>query len=1101
MSHEFIAKNGLIINNSHPVNNISNKTTGIAYDENSLMTEKSIRLAIEEYVPDLSFATGNGVVSGMTLSVNINDNTKFDISSGIYYEKDNGFFDFDGITGITAINILTSPVSYIAYEHNNGVIQKTSHFTNEERRIYIILGVVVHSNNVSINTTNQLPDVAINLTSQFNDFLDSLKVFNKDGNIISANGNNMFINKSDGCIFKRGVNSPNMNDPHNKKLPPLVAPSTIRYRLSDSTEYPDTNSISLNYESSVGELSALPSNRFTIQRVAIFPSNLIRIQEGQFLYKNLAEAYNAIHLEKYVYENNISRDGLLRCFLIIGGSTSRLDDINNVLFVEADKFGEMPTNGIGGTTNLQGAYINSTPDPEIETNSINGALTIRNGEVLNSAHLIDFKNNSGTTVAYVTAEGHISATDALENTHAINLSQFSSHTGDTSIHFTKTSINLSDISNTAHTHTISNVTNLQTELNNKTNLTDFYSHTGNTNNPHGTTLDNLTDTTFGTLSDNQIITYSAGTWKNTGISTIGNEYYLQKTNNLSDVSNKVDSLLNLGGKPYHGVVRTDISPLPSHLTANTFTLDTGNIPLQYYYNGQLVTVNTQKSVQLLTGEGVYFISLSGTTGNLIASETFPVFSLTSSVLIASVTWNGTNYGLVNDERHRYDRDIQWHSWAHKTIGARYGEGITLTHNSGTGAAATFSTTSGLIYDEDIDFTIKASSVFPTPNTARIFYQTSATGYSFLNATSTVPFHRGVNNRPNYVRADTFATVEMSSANNRYMNFFVYVTTDLHTPVYIFTETVSTTIAGTNGYSSVANARAVPFPNLSIMGLSAEIKAIYRLIVRADGALQPISLTQDDYRLVSSLPMAAGGVPTTAGSVTYAPQTPFTSTNVQSAISETLTLFPLKTNNLSDVSNTQTSINNLTNASGSTNEFVLTKDTATGNAIFKQFPKRHYPYSFSLPEDIGNTSVYFYPWVKGTSSTDNIRSGNAQGLSYQGACNPIQLHDNGKLISASLSLKGAGVASGTVTYPVIYRAELWNVGWTTEGTKITDLNFEITSGVGIYSVGVTNTKVHLSGLNIAVSLGDLLALKFVNGSGNSEVAQMLNAFVTIEIEEN
>lgn len=1100
MSHEFIAKNGLIINNSHPVNNISNKTTGIAYDENSLMTENSIRLAIEEYSPDLSFATGNGVVSGMTLTVNINDNTKFDISSGIYYDKDNGFFDFDAITGITVTNIATYPVSYIAYIHNNSIIQKITPFTNEERRIYIILGVVVHSNNIIINTTNQLPDVAINLTSQFNDFLDSLKAFNKEGNIISANGDNMFINKSDGCIFKRGVNSPNMNDPHNKNLPPLVAPSNIRYRLSDSTEYPDTVTISLNYESSVGELTPLPSNRFTIQRVVIFPSNLIRIQHGQFLYKSLTDAINTLRYENYVYENNISRDGLLRCFLIIGGSTTILTDTDNVLFIEADKFGKMPSGSIGGTTNLQGAYNNSL-EPEIETNSINGALTIRNGEVLNSTHLIDFEDNSGTTVAFVTAEGNISIADGTKDSHAINLSQFSSHTGDTSVHFTKTSINLSDISNTAHTHTIANITNLQTELNNKTNLTDFYSHTGNTNNPHNTTLDNLTDTTFGTLSQNQIITYSAGTWKNTGISTIGNEYYLQKTNNLSDVSNKVESLLNLGGKPYHGVVRTEILPLPTHLTANTFILDSGNISLQYYYNGQYVLVNTQKTVSLNDGDGVYFISLSGITGNLIASKIFPGFSLSSPVLIASVTWNGTGYGLVNNECHGYSRDVQWHSWAHNTIGTRYGEGITLTHNNGTGIASTFSTISGIIYDEDINFTVKASSGFPVPNTARIFYQSNTTGYSFLSTPSTVPFHIGINGRPNYVVSDTFNIVQMNSAVNRYINFFVYVTTDLHTPIYIFTETVTPVIASTNGYKSLGEARSVPFPNLAIMDLSAELKAIYRLIVRADGQLQPIIPTQDDYRLVSSLPMAAGGVPTTAGSVSYTPQSPFISTNVQSAISETLTLFPLKTNNLSDLSNIQTSINNLTNASGSTNEFVLTKDTATGNAIFKQYPKRHYPYSFSLPEDIGNTSVYFYPWVKGTTSTDNIRSGNAQGLSFQGACNPIQLHDNGKIISANLTLKGAGASSGTVTYPVIYKAELWNVGWTTEGTKIADLNFQLTSGVGNYSVGTTNAKVNLTGLDISVSLGDLLALKFVNGNGNSEVAQMLNAFVTIEIEEN
>ena len=40
------------------------------------------------------------------------------------------------------------------------------------------------------------------------------------------------------------------------------------------------------------------------------------------------------------------------------------------------------------------------------------------------------------------------------------------------------------------------------------------------------------------------------------------------------------------------------------------------------------------------------------------------------------------------------------------------------------------------------------------------------------------------------------------------------------------------------------------------------------------------------------------------------------------------------NNLSDVDDAQTAINNITAVAGATNEHVLTKDTATGNAVFK-----------------------------------------------------------------------------------------------------------------------------------------------------------------------
>ena len=71
---------------------------------------------------------------------------------------------------------------------------------------------------------------------------------------------------------------------------------------------------------------------------------------------------------------------------------------------------------------------------------------------------------------------------------------FTSHTGDTTIHYTKSSINLSDLGSSAHTHTISEVINLQSELDGKTDLTLFNSHTGDTSNPHQTSFSSLTST-------------------------------------------------------------------------------------------------------------------------------------------------------------------------------------------------------------------------------------------------------------------------------------------------------------------------------------------------------------------------------------------------------------------------------------------------------------------------------------------------------------------------------------------------------------------------------------------------------------------------------
>lgn len=354
---------------------------------------------------------------------------------------------------------------------------------------------------------------------------------------------------------------------------------------------------------------------------------------------------------------------------------------------------------------------------------------------------------------------------------------------------------------------------------------------------------------------------------------------------IKDGGTKVSDLTTsiAGKKVYHGVVARPIgagNPLPTTITTTTFTLGAATNPISYYYQGALVTVTTNKTATLTDGTaGLYYVYFNAATGNILATKNFPGLTINSNVLIAIVCWNGTNYGLVYDERHSYTRDLDWHEWAHDTVGIRYQSGITLTHNGGTGAAATFAVTSGAIHDEDIDFVISAQT------TGRLFYQTGASTYGFVTTLSARPGYLGANNRPNVVNSTGYVLTQVASAVNRYVNVFVYASTDLSGSIYFITETVTNTIAGQGGYTSLANARAVPFPNLANTNMTPELKPIYRLIWRADGVLQAIDTTLDDYRLVSSLPQGAGTTSIVASSVGVTAVGNLTSTNVQSALEE------------------------------------------------------------------------------------------------------------------------------------------------------------------------------------------------------------------------
>lgn len=349
---------------------------------------------------------------------------------------------------------------------------------------------------------------------------------------------------------------------------------------------------------------------------------------------------------------------------------------------------------------------------------------------------------------------------------------------------------------------------------------------------------------------------------------------------LGDVDNED------GVRVYHGVfdrsTAAGLNCLPTHITSTTFTVGALANPITYYYRGIECRVSADISATLDDGAGgsttgIYWVYFYRATGTILATKIPPGFSNTSNVIIATVIWNGSNYGLVNDERHGYNRNQSWHESAHATIGTRYKSGFDFVP-TGTGATATFTMSGGEIWDEDLSFSAVASSSYPTPHAIRTFYQTGAATYAFDATTSTIPFKAGPNFRPMFVDPTGYVLTEADHAPTKYHNFFIYGTTDLHTPIYCFVETVS------GGYSTVALARAARFPNLSGSSLSAELKPLYRLVVRSNGEVEPL-LSEDDYRLVTSLPMSAGFTATVASAVTFIPAGNISSSNVQLAIEE------------------------------------------------------------------------------------------------------------------------------------------------------------------------------------------------------------------------
>lgn len=387
----------------------TNVTTAIKLGDSSntslATTNKTIVGSINELNTNFYNLDGNGVVSGIEISINT-DTTKIDISSGVYHVITDVNKIFDGLTAVTLTNLATHNVTYLALDLDGNLVQQVTPFTMSQRRTHILIGVAVHSNRLNVNAVNNLPDVAVSSASQLNDLIDGLHSFNVDGNLFYANGANLYINKTVGYLFKKGVNFTTDNsNPHNILLPALEAPSNIRYRLSDGTEYADTQEISLFYESPLGTREALPTNRFSIQRITVFSSNLVRIQYGQAIYKTQAEALQAIYTEAFVTEANILANGQLRSFLIINGAVTELNNSDDAVFIPADRFGQLPSGSAGGTTSLQQAYNNSET-PEIVTNSLLGAVSLKRGSDADTDLVFEVIDGSDNITASIAGNGN-----------------------------------------------------------------------------------------------------------------------------------------------------------------------------------------------------------------------------------------------------------------------------------------------------------------------------------------------------------------------------------------------------------------------------------------------------------------------------------------------------------------------------------------------------------------------------------------------------------------------------------------------------------------------------------------------------------------------
>lgn len=311
-----------------------------------------------------------GVLTGGVLSTGAGA-TEFSISDGTGIITTAGgartAVSWSGKSNITPANIATNLLTWVAIDSGGNVVESTTPFTATQQRTNIVLGVVVHVDKATVDNVNNEQHIAYQGLNTTYDLADAIGFINVSGNVFTANGANLNINKSEGVMFKMGANYNNdTTNPHNRTLAAL-SPATFQYRFNDGSNGVTGTTIDAdNLDNGAGGLTAVGSNKWSIQRIYSFVSNNVKIQRGVADYATLTAAVDGIASEAYVTEQSIADNGLLRGWLVVKKGATDLSDPAVAKFISAPKFGE----GTAETASAAGAFAASSTTAIVPTTAI-----------------------------------------------------------------------------------------------------------------------------------------------------------------------------------------------------------------------------------------------------------------------------------------------------------------------------------------------------------------------------------------------------------------------------------------------------------------------------------------------------------------------------------------------------------------------------------------------------------------------------------------------------------------------------------------------------------------------------------------------------------
>jgi len=330
-------------------------------------------------------------------------------------------------TNNTATYRETHAASSIGWDFINKTIhQQVELFTPIQLLSIIPLGKLKHHNKSTIESIIDLPSM-YSTSREYTIGLMSYGTRKLNGYVISPNGDNLFVNHSQGDFERIGCGTDGtMNY---TEVPSANAISVIHVTKDANNKaiFDDaTTTIDLTkYESAPDTLTDVAVNRYSNVYFYVFPyktTEIVYVIRDTQEYTSLQLAESGILTNGVIIPVDLVGGCVIGAISFRGGSITSLPTSIAALDVSIMQINN--TNGGCNTAtnqSLQSTY-NSSVTPEILTDATRGAFSVKNGAGTadNVTNTFDSLDSSGNTTSYIRADGLINCIELIQSTTLIN---------------------------------------------------------------------------------------------------------------------------------------------------------------------------------------------------------------------------------------------------------------------------------------------------------------------------------------------------------------------------------------------------------------------------------------------------------------------------------------------------------------------------------------------------------------------------------------------------------------------------------------------------------------------------------------------------------